>query len=98
MRFIFRKRRNAALAAERQRCLAAVDVEPELPGDIPPDLYQALMASPNILTETMRLVVKHTKANIRERMLDLDTTSQPARLRRTQQSPITQGNKTWPEA
>lgn len=62
---------------ERERCLAAVDAEPELPGDMPPEMLQAvaraiLEEDTDFFIHALRLAVRMTKAGIRERILSLE--------------------------
>jgi len=63
-----------AMRVERERCLAAVDDEPELPGDMPTEMAEAIAeaiktADVDFFVDAMRLAVRMTKAGIRERII-----------------------------
>lgn len=61
---------NDAARVERERCLRAVDQEPELPGDMPDAMWAAIReASRDDMTEMLRIVVRETKSSIRERIM-----------------------------
>jgi hypothetical protein len=58
---------NEATQNERDRCLKAVDDEPEFPGDMPPEMWR--MMSKIDATEILRRAVRLTKQGIRDRIL-----------------------------
>lgn len=58
-----------ATKIERERCLQAVDDEPELPGDMPDDMWETIVGDRDATAEAMRVVVRQTKAGIRERII-----------------------------
>ena len=63
-----------ARRVERERCLAAVDAEPELPGDMPPEMAQAMADAikredADFFIHAMRLAVRMTKDGIRDRIV-----------------------------
>lgn len=58
-----------ATKIERERCLQAVDDEPELPGDMPDEMWEAIVGDRDATAEAMRVVVRQTKAGIRERII-----------------------------
>ena len=58
-----------ATKIERERCLQAVDDEPELPGDMPDEMWEAIVGDRDATAEAMRVVVRHTKAGIRGRII-----------------------------
>lgn len=61
---------NDAARVERERCLLAVDQEPELPGDMPDAMWAAIReASRDDMAEMLRIVVRDTKSSIRERII-----------------------------
>lgn len=53
---------------ERERCIAAVDAEPELPGDMPDEMWEAARNDRDAMAEAMRIAVRQTKAGIKERI------------------------------
>lgn len=59
---------------ERERCIAAVDAEPELPGDMPPALAEAVAHAimnedADFFIHALRLAVRMTKDGIRKRIV-----------------------------
>jgi len=63
-----------AMRVERERCLAAVDAEPEMPGDMPPEMAEAVADAiknedADFFIYAMRLAVRMTKDGIRERIV-----------------------------
>ena len=63
----------SAPAIDRAAVLKAVDDEPELPGEIPPDMWHALQGAALIgdqafISEALRIAVRQTKQGIRERL------------------------------
>lgn len=63
-------------AQEKERALRAVDDEPELPGEMPLGMVASIDAVG--LVETMRIVVRSTKAGISERIRATPTPSEPS--------------------
>lgn len=57
-----------ATRVERERCLQAVDAEPEFPGDMPDAMWNAIALDRERMTEAMRIAVRMTKENIRKRI------------------------------
>ena len=58
---------------EMTRCLKAVDDEPELTDEMPEemfDAYQEIVKDKKSLTEALRILVRQTKSEIRERILN----------------------------
>lgn len=55
---------------ERERCLAAVSAEPELPGDMPDEMWAAINADRDAATEALRIIVRQTKEGIRNRIIE----------------------------
>jgi hypothetical protein len=53
---------------ERERCLAAVDVEDELPGDMPDNIWAIVRDDRDAASEILRLAVRATKQGIRDRI------------------------------
>ena len=53
---------------ERERCLEAVDAEPELPGEMPDEMWAAIREDRDAAAEAMRIIVRQTKAGIRARI------------------------------
>jgi len=47
----------------------AIDIEPELPGDMPDDMWEVLKNDKELCTESHRLTVRKTKENIKNRIL-----------------------------
>ncbi|HSH42968.1 MAG TPA: hypothetical protein VK973_12660 [Arenicellales bacterium] len=58
-----------ATRIERERCLLAVEDEPELPGDMPDAIWAAIDGDLDAMAEALRIVVRQTKARIRERII-----------------------------
>jgi hypothetical protein len=58
-----------ATRRERERCLQAVDGEPELPGDMTDEMWAAIAGDRDAMAEALRIVVRQTKAGIRERII-----------------------------
>jgi hypothetical protein len=55
---------------ERERCLAAVSAEPELPGEIPDEMWDAISSDRDAATEALRIIVRQTKEGIRDRIIE----------------------------
>lgn len=55
--------------SERDRCLKAVDDEPELEGRMPEELWEAIKGDREMIEDTIRTAVKQTKTSIRARIL-----------------------------
>ena len=55
---------------ERERCLSAVEAEPELPGDMPYEMWEVLSSDRDAAAEALRIIVRQTKAGIRDRILE----------------------------
>lgn len=53
---------------ERDRCLRAVDDEPDLPGDMPDEMWTAIAGDRDAIQQVLRIAVRQTKAGIRERI------------------------------
>jgi len=51
--------------------VAAVDAEPELPGNMPDTMWELIRNDRDAFEELMRIVVRETKAGIRERLCTL---------------------------
>ena len=49
---------------------AAVEAEPELPGEMPDEAWKALNKDRDAATEFLRVVVRQTKKGIRDRIID----------------------------
>lgn len=60
---------NEATNNERDRCLKAVDDEPEVPGTMPDEMWNAIRDDRNAVENAIRIAVHQTKAGIRERIL-----------------------------
>lgn len=58
-----------ATRIERERCLQAVKDEPELPGDMPDEMWATIAGDRDAITEALRVAVRQTKAGIRERII-----------------------------
>lgn len=54
---------------ERERCLAAVSAGPELPGDMPDEMWDALSNDRDVATEALRIIVRQTKEGIINRII-----------------------------
>lgn len=54
----------AAAQADVKRMRAAVENEPELPGDMPQEMYDAVKEDKDAMAELLRIVVRKTKENI----------------------------------
>lgn len=59
-----------ATRLERERCLKAVDDEPEFPGEMPDEVWNAFVADRDMVTKALRLAVRQTKAGIRDRIVN----------------------------
>jgi hypothetical protein len=59
---------RAALAAI-DAALLAIDEEPELPGDMPDEMWEAIRGDRDACMNAMRIAVRQTKEGIRERLL-----------------------------
>lgn len=62
---------------ERERCLKAVDAEPELPGSMPDEMWYAICSDRKAATEAMRIIVRQTKQGIRDRIIGYDVNEAP---------------------
>ena len=51
-----------------RKCEQAVDDEPEYPGEMPDEMYQAICSRKDVATEAMRITVRLTKQGIKRRM------------------------------
>ena len=49
----------------------AIDLEPELPGGMPDDMWEAIKGDRNACEKAMRSIVKLTKAGIKSRLADI---------------------------
>lgn len=58
-----------ATRIERERCLKAVEDEPELPGDMPDEMWVAIAGDRDAMAEAMRIVARQTKAGILDRII-----------------------------
>ena len=58
-----------ATRIERERCLRAVKDEPELPEEMPDEIWAAIDGDRDAVAEAMRIVARQTKAGIRERII-----------------------------
>lgn len=54
-----------ALEVENKALLAAINSEPELPGNMPDEMWEAIRNDRDAMTEAMRIIVRQTKANIK---------------------------------
>lgn len=54
---------------ERERCLKAVDDEPEVPGAMPDEMWYAIHGDRDAVENAIRIAVQQTKAGIRARIL-----------------------------
>ena len=55
---------NAAVAAERAAWMKAVTDEPELPSEMPDEMWNVLRSDRDAATETLRIIVRQTKGGI----------------------------------
>ncbi|NMB83277.1 MAG: hypothetical protein GYA14_15820 [Ignavibacteria bacterium] len=55
----------------KERVIEAIDVEPELPGEMPDEIYQSVQGDKDALAELLRITVGETKRGIRNRISDL---------------------------
>ena len=60
---------NEATKNERDRCLQAVTDEPEVPGTMPDEMWEAIRDDRDAIENAIRIAVQQTKAGIRERIL-----------------------------
>lgn len=51
--------------------LDAIECEPELPGNIPEEMFEVIREDRNAMAETIRIAVRQTKANILKRVAKL---------------------------
>lgn len=58
----------AQLEQARTEFTAAVDAEPELPGDMPDEMWLSIRDDRDAATEAMRIVVRQTKCGIKARI------------------------------
>lgn len=61
---------HEATRLERERCLAAVDAEPELPGEMPDEMWEVLSSDRDAATKALQIIVRKTKSGIRDRILE----------------------------
>lgn len=52
----------------REQARAAIMAEPELPGDMPDEMWEAIRNDRDAAVECMRIVVRQTKAGIIKRL------------------------------
>lgn len=52
-----------------EQCLAAVEAEPELPGDMPDEMWELVRRDRAAATQVLRIVVRQTKNGIMSRIL-----------------------------
>ena len=57
--------------------LQAVDAEPEYPGEMPEDMYEAIRKNKNVMEEAFRITVRLTKKAIRLRLEQATTFTWP---------------------
>jgi len=57
-----------ACRLERERCIAAVDAEPELPGDMPDEMWNAVRNDRDAMCEAFRMTVRLIKDGIKGRI------------------------------
>lgn len=57
-----------AARSERDRCLAAVAVEEELPGRMPDEMWEAIRNDRDVMEEALRTAVRLAKQGIKERI------------------------------
>lgn len=57
--------------------ISAVDDEPEFPGDMPDEMWEALRNDRDAMTQAMRLAVSHTKRDIKARIASLTPLESP---------------------
>lgn len=60
----------------KARYLAAVDEEPELPGDMPDKMWDAIHNDRDAAFQALRIAVRQTKSGIRQRILRLSSNAQ----------------------
>ena len=60
---------NRILSVIGEEIEKAIDIEPELPGDMPDDMWEVLKNDKELCTESHRLTVRKTKENIKNRIL-----------------------------
>lgn len=58
---------RAAMLAERKAWMVAITDEPELPGEMPDEMWEAIRSDRDAATETLRIVVRQTKGGILKR-------------------------------
>ena len=56
---------------ERTAVLKPVDDEPELPDDMPDEMWEAIAGDRDAMAEAMRIAVRQTKDGIRKRIVAL---------------------------
>lgn len=69
--FSLERRLRAALslpAPLQDEVEGAIDAEPELPGEIPDEMWEAIKNDRDACTEAMRIVVRQTKEGIKNRL------------------------------
>lgn len=55
-------------ALDRTMVLEAIDAEPELPGDMPDEMWDLIRSDRDAATEALRIVVRETKNGIKRRL------------------------------
>lgn len=50
--------------------LYAIDQEPEVPGEMPDEMWEAIKGDRDAMTNAIRIAVRQTKEGIRNRLLD----------------------------
>lgn len=58
---------RAAMLAERKAWMVAITDEPELPGEMPDEMWEAIRSDRDAATEALRIVVRQTKGGILKR-------------------------------
>jgi len=60
---------SEATDIERERCLRAVEDEPELSGDMTDKIWELIAGDRDMMTKALRIVVRQTKTGIRDRII-----------------------------
>ena len=60
------RRQQRVVSCEQAR--AAIEAEPELPGEMPDEMWQAISKDKDAAAECLRIVVRQTKAGIIQRL------------------------------
>jgi hypothetical protein len=61
---------NEDMMVRLETVRAAIDLEPELPGDIPDEMWDALRNDRDAMRQALVIAVKETKAGIKSRLAD----------------------------